>query len=260
MMKILAAIDETPVAAAVAAAAAAIAGLLDDDLDVIHVTRAGADPLPTASHAVTARALPGDPATVIAAAAGEPDVDLLVIGARGPALAAKPAGHVTIDVIRHTSRPVVVVPPQWHSRRPAHVVAAFEHDRPVEPVVEHLLGRFATGGATIRGIHVIDPEAAPAFWEGAGHHADAWSDEFLARCSVHASSLDVCYGPPDEWLSTVVATTDADLVVLVWAQELEGGHGNVVRAVLERSEIPVLLVPTLSAKNTVGIRHASGPK
>jgi hypothetical protein len=42
---------------------------------------------------------------------------------------------------------------------------------------------------------------------------------------------------------SIATEIGADLIALAWSQNMTAGRATVVRAVLERSDVPVLLVP-----------------
>jgi hypothetical protein len=55
--------------------------------------------------------------------------------------------------------------------------------------------------------------------------------------------LETRVGRSDELVPIVAAECGCDLVALGWSQELAPGRAPVVRATVERSHLPVLLVP-----------------
>ena len=55
--------------------------------------------------------------------------------------------------------------------------------------------------------------------------------------------LETRVGVPAELVHTIATETGADLIALAWSQTMTAGRATVVRAVLERSDVPVLLVP-----------------
>ena len=111
-------------------------------------------------------------------------------------------------------------------------------------------------------LHVYDEESLPLFSEQPQHETETWAREFLARyCpNVDPGRLHLRVGRPGEHVVRVAQQTDADLIVLGWAQDLSSGRAAVVRETLEQSRTPVLLVPVSSptslASATVGISTA----
>ena len=102
----------------------------------------------------------------------------------------------------------------------------------------------ARAGLEIVAVHVFDATTTPPFWEGPGHHTDAWRQEFLARCCSHPGArLELRSGAPSAQLVDVTRDTEADLVVLAWSRDFSSGHARVVRAALEESDAPVILLP-----------------
>ena len=90
-------------------------------------------------------------------------------------------------------------------------------------------------------LHVMTDESRPRMWEGAGHHAEAWTRELRRRHGATSDTMTIVRGAPTR---EIPAHADsADLVVLLWRRDARAGHGTVVRSLLESNpEIPYLLV------------------
>ena len=92
----------------------------------------------------------------------------------------------------------------------------------------------------------------PPFTDQPQHEHSAWATEFVARyCpwGVGSVQLEVRIGRAEELVPRVAAESGCDLIALGWAQELAPGRAPVVRAALERSHRPVMLVPVRVAPN-----------
>lgn len=95
-------------------------------------------------------------------------------------------------------------------------------------------------------LHVYDEDSLPPFTDQPQHEQAAWAQEFLARyCPAGLGSvrLETRVGRSDELVPLVADECGCDLVALGWSQELAAGRAPVVRGTLERSRLPVLLVP-----------------
>jgi Universal stress protein family len=93
---------------------------------------------------------------------------------------------------------------------------------------------------------VHEEEVIPAFTDQPQHEQAAWAREFLerfCRWGVGTVRLETRVGRSGELIPLVADECGCDLIALGWAQELSSGRAPVVRETLERSHLPVLLVP-----------------
>jgi hypothetical protein len=67
--------------------------------------------------------------------------------------------------------------------------------------------------------------------------------------------LELRIGRAEDLVPRVAEESRSDLIALGWARELAPGRAPVVRAALERSGLPVLLVPVVSEPTML----SSGP-
>jgi hypothetical protein len=91
-----------------------------------------------------------------------------------------------------------------------------------------------------------DVEVIALHVDGVEEDDEGWTREFLARyCpwGIGNVRLEWRAGPREELVPLVAEESHSDLIVLGWAQQLSDGRAPVVRAALERSKIPVMLVP-----------------
>ena len=249
MSKVVAAIDNSSAARPVLATAAAVARLLSAELEAVHVRVDGAR---TAQAAAAAAGLPlrvlSGRAVESLLRAGEADgVFALVLGARATRSGRRPAGHVALELALSLGKPLVVVPP--HAPAPL----------AVERILVPLDGTAATAGAlanTLRlarnraleviVLYVHDEARIPLFGDQPQHELEAWTHEFLARHCPHPEDvrLELRTGVPATHVLKVAEEAKADLIALAWSQTLEPGRAAVVREALERSRVPLLLVPS----------------
>jgi nucleotide-binding universal stress UspA family protein len=95
-------------------------------------------------------------------------------------------------------------------------------------------------------LHVLGLETIPAFTDQPQHEHAVWAREFLARhCpwGADAVRLEMRLGRSEDVVPLAAREFDCDLIVLGWSQEFTPSRARVVRATLERSTVPVMLVP-----------------
>jgi nucleotide-binding universal stress UspA family protein len=249
MRKVIAAVDNSAAARAVLAAAGNLAQLFDAQVVALHV---GEDGDRTARAAAAAaglelRTVQGPTVPTLVEAAADPDVVLVVVGARRLAKGARPIGATALDVITSLLKPVVVVPP--------HALSGPELRRVLVPLEGTISTSLAPKGIIefahdaeldVTVLHVHDAATLPFFTDQPQHQVRAWGDEFVARyCpwGIGKVTVELRVGRPAEEILAVAAETGAQLIALGWSQEIDWGRAPVVREVLERGRTPVLLVP-----------------
>lgn len=129
MSTVVAAIDNSAAADPVLRTALAVAQLTGAEVVSIHVVETDARNARTAASfcGVPPHELTGDVVEQLVAAASQADVELLVVGARGRRLGARPAGHVTLELMTLVAKPLVLVPSQ--ARVPDRIGRLLELDR-----------------------------------------------------------------------------------------------------------------------------------
>jgi nucleotide-binding universal stress UspA family protein len=96
-------------------------------------------------------------------------------------------------------------------------------------------------------LHVTAPNDLPPFADSPTHEANAFEREFRIRVAsgllVDSSHIrfEMRVGDAADVLRDATRELDVDLVVLAWHRDLSGGHGRLVREMLERGSIPVAL-------------------
>lgn len=247
---VLAAIDASPCAPAVMQTAVSIAELFEATVTALHVRENSSDgPLQMALTAgIELHETTGPPIGAIVAAADEPDVVAVVLGARGVRRGPRPAGHTALEVISRVNKPVVVVPPDGtRAARIARVLAPLEGTDESSRAIADVLALAARRGVDILVLHVHTPEAVPPFQDQPHHQVPAWQREFLARfVSAPPARVEIIQrvGTPAERVVAVARDAEADVMALGWSQDLSPGRANVIREALAHSTMPVLLVPT----------------
>lgn len=242
-MKVLAAIDDARVGAAVADFATHIADLLGADVEAVHVRTGAKEPVLDDAR-MSLRVLEGPVVATLRAEAQAPDVAALVVGARGAPHGPLPAGHVTQELMTSLPRPLVIVPPNGSTRPLRRVMAALDGSVEAAQALDALIRRARDAGLEVDVVHVLDPQTAPPFEDQSHHWAQAFAREFGAR-HVPSDGREVelrVGGAPDRLLKAA-NELDADLVALAWRQVLAPGRAAVVQHEVANSSLPVMLVP-----------------
>jgi nucleotide-binding universal stress UspA family protein len=94
---------------------------------------------------------------------------------------------------------------------------------------------------------VFEPPDLPLFGDEPVLETEAWAREFLRRVAtapIDRVRLEVRVGNVAEVVPASAQELGADLVVMGWHGTLSGGHGRVVRRMLEQASVPVMLLPT----------------
>ena len=249
MKTVVAAVDNSLAGTPVLAAARALASLLEAEVEAVHVgTNGGRTAHNTAEAArVPLRTVPGPVVERLVEAGEAEDVVALALGARATPSGRRPLGGTASAVATALGKPVIVVSPD------AQVADSFRRVLvPLEASVSASLAPRTivelSPEATIEAValHVYDDDSLPRFTDQPQHEQAAWAQEFLARyCPAGLADvrLETRVGRSDEFVPLVAAECGCDLVALGWSQELAPGRAPVVRGTLERSHLPVLLVP-----------------
>lgn len=249
-MILLAALDDTTAAGAVLETARRLADLLGAHVEAVHVRGEGTGA--AAAAAADAAGVPlhirdGEVRAELRAAIREHRATALIIGARAAQSAARPAGHVALDVVQSLEDTIVVVPPDGPVRPLRRVLVAVEGDGESAG----LRGLFDRLGdrplPEVIALHVIEPSDVPPFADSPVHEANAFEREFRIRVAsgllVDAAKVrfEMRVGDAATALRDATRELDVDLVVLAWHRDLSGGHGRLVREMLERGSIPIAL-------------------
>lgn len=245
--RVLAAIAADAAAPGVLSAAAALGALFGARVEAVHAGENDAA-LEEAARAAgtTLRALEGPPVEALAHAAGEEDVALVVLGARGRLEGKRPAGSTALRLITELRKPVAVVPPEPARRRAMEsVMVPLDGTRESATALNEIVALASGAALQVVVAHVQEARTLPAFSDHLHHEAQTWAQEFIARnCPGAAGAkLELRVGDPHEHLLDLLRSTRCDLVALGWSQELSAGRAAVVRTMLAESPVPVLLAP-----------------
>lgn len=198
---------------------------------------------------VEQRRLPtsGDVSAAVLLAVNEPTVRLAVLAYRS-----EDAGRLVMQVIRHSPKPVVLVPADRLTPVPeliSRVLVPLDGTVESAETVAGTVALFAASGADIVVVHVFNKTTVPKFWDQEAHARNSWDKEFLGRYCDHPDArLELRNGSPGESILDVAAHEHADLIALGWTQNLSPGRARTVRRVVKKSHTPLLLLPVVSSE------------
>lgn len=199
----------------------------------------------------------GTPASVLLATAE--DARILVIGRERRTGLQRLIGGATAEAVAaHAASPVVVVPENWRSDRPARrrIVVALKEPAHSNELLDVAFRRAEQSGAALRVVHAWDPahDALDA------HLPDSWTPRALLvdraeaaitgllqpwRRAYPSVPVGVEVHPVDPRADLLEETSAADLVLMLrGTAPVLGPHlGGVLRTALHASDCPVLVVP-----------------
>jgi nucleotide-binding universal stress UspA family protein len=249
MKTILAAVDNGLAGAPVLAAARALGTLLGARAEALHVRTGGDRTARSTAEAagLSFRAVSGPVVERLVDAGRAEEVVALAVGARSTPLAPRPLGRTAAALATALVKPVIVVPPDARvGERFRRVLVPLEASiaSSIAPRAILHLARQTTLEAVA--LHVYDEDSLPLFTDQPQHEQEAWATEFLARYCPEGLAgvrLETRVGRAEGLVAAVADECDCDLVAIGWSQELGPGRASVVRGTLERSRLPVLLVP-----------------
>lgn len=248
MTTVIAALDNSAVARSVARTAAAIAAVYGAAPRAVHVTEdgsAGAEAAAGAA-AIELATLRGPPVATLVRIAMEPEVQAMVLGARGQDGAVGTAGRTALQIITTVLKPLVIVlPGNGRSGPIRRVLVPLDGTPTSAAALAETIELARAADVEVVALHVHEERRIPAFSDQLPHEVDAWTEEFLARyCPPGDVRLETRVGSPDQNILLAAKELDVDLLALGWSQDLSPGRAAVVREALARSPAPVLLVPS----------------
>jgi nucleotide-binding universal stress UspA family protein len=247
---VLAAIEADACAQPILITATALADVFAATITALHARENGtASPGELArAFGVPLREVSGPAIEQIVAAAGQPEVVALVIGARGVHGGPQPAGHTALEIITRVSKPVAVVPPHSQPRQQiTRILVPLDGTRESSRALEDTIRLAHRRQLEIVVLHVYSPATVPPFANHEPHATAASEREFLSRYIAPPHdrvSLQRRLGVPGEDIVAVARENAADLIVLAWSRDLSPGRAGVVSRTLAQSNVPVLLIPT----------------
>jgi hypothetical protein len=243
---VLAAIDGSPVSRAVLDVAREVARVLDARIDPVYVEEGDGPPeVEISSGETPLRVLEGDPSSVLVAEASAEGVVGIVVGACREVGGPTPTGHVSLDVIGNVPKPVVVVPPSTPENYRLHTVLVPVLGRPAE-ALEDVVVMAENPDLHVVVLRALDELSIPSFEDQPHYDMQTWADEFLARWVPGAgadTALEVRIGAPEEIVVAVAQEVCADMVAIGRRRSVPTVDSPLVLAALERSPVPVVLLP-----------------
>lgn len=246
----------------------ALDAVLGDSVKMLHHReRELADewlaPLAGASFDVQARVVEGSAAAALLAVAGEVGADAIVVGHRpAPRFGNRVVGHVTADLIRDATLPVVVVPETWDPGRPAAgpIVVGVGIAEATRSAVRWAMAMAAATGDGLSMIHAMSPRTLfrpDGLLDVLAYYLDPaivpeWVEEDLVAMAAEVAAeadLDVA---PTVSVRTgrigprlVEAGTGATMLVVGRgdAPFTPGGMAAYLRHALVHAPCPVVVVP-----------------
>lgn len=237
--KVLAAVDNSLAANPVLVTARALARAMGARVEAIHVRSAQEEAPARAAAAVGVplRVVDGDVVERLREATADADTAALVIGGRSSPSSPRALGSTALAVVTSCSRPVVVVPLAGRTAPILRKVLV-----PLEGAVSTSLAPRSivelarNANIEVVALHVDEDGSAPD------------DDEFLRRfCpwGIGYVTLERRSGRREDLIPAVADELGCDVIALGWSQELAPGRAEVVRAALERSPLPVILIPAI---------------
>jgi nucleotide-binding universal stress UspA family protein len=227
--RVLACVDDSPVADIVRATAVNVARAMDVDLDVISVDSGSIE------------------ATLIDELAQD-DVVLGVLGSRRQTTTPDLLGHVAQAVVTTSRRPLIVVPPDASpltgagQRFLVPLDGRTHTSRAIAPVLADLIEPMGT----IIPLHVFHDDHVPMFISSS-QDRDVLADDFAARHLGRAvrgtERPRLRLGKPVEEILAAIRRDRVDAVVVCWGQHLHEGRAAVIRGLLAEGGVPVVLQP-----------------
>ena len=101
-------------------------------------------------------------------------------------------------------------------------------------------------GADVIVLHCLYEASVPRFEDRPQYDTGDWIREFTARLrgAFGKARLEVRTGSPADRAIDLCESASADLVLLGWSRHPAPSRARTVRAILERSAVPVALLPT----------------
>lgn len=236
---VLAALDNSLAVNPVLVMARALARVLGGRVEAIHVLGEGVEAAENAARAagVPLRLSSGPVVERLVEAGQAADVATMVIGARGTIGSGHPLGSTALAVVTSLHVPVVVVPPAAEvAPRLRRVLVPLEGTTSSSLAPRSVVELASGAEVEVVALHVDD----------AVEDDEGWARDFLAQyCpwGIGSVRLERRAGRHDEVVPLVAEELQSDLIVFGWAQQLSEGRAPVVGAALERSKIPLMLIP-----------------
>ncbi len=273
---VLVALDGSPAAATALPIAQAVTAHLGAHLVALHVVSSGwpgLDPRRQLhlEHAVAAglevRLVAGEPAAAILQAAADPQVVLVVLTTHGQTIdPGRHLGRVAEAVIAQATRPLLLmrpeVAPDFLERGAAlrHLLLPLDGTPTTATLLRPATALASRLRAAVDLLYVAGPGpwrpsepgslGVPRYIDQPQHEWRHWAEEFIARfclaCAKCPTDVPVqmflAHGEIETEIVRFAAEHQVDAIVLARQSHLEPGHAQVLRAVLDHTPCPILIV------------------
>jgi hypothetical protein len=159
-----------------------------------------------------------------------------------------PSNRSARSLMLHATKPVVVVPDRCRNPGPIRrLLAPLDAGVASAAPLETFLRSCADRPVELLPFHVFTAASTPPFLDRPYYDLPDFGREMLRRrLPGRDAGVRWATGIPPRAIAESCRPAIADAVVLSWSQLLWPGHAVVVRAVLRRSELPVVLLPLVS--------------
>ncbi len=201
--------------------------------------------------------LDGEPVAEILAAARADDVEVLSFCMAG--LMCDHEGELTDHLLRESTASLLIGRPGIREVAGIkRVLVPLEGSPSSSEAMRRAEGDFCAKGRELIALHVVTSDVplepgslpAPRMMDQEHYEWMSWREEFTMRFSQcpqggrHRTIVRV--GDPREVIQQEALELSADVIVAAWNQSLAEGHCERVRALLEGTPCPLLLVPALT--------------
>lgn len=244
---VLAALDGSDASVTVLEAALRLGQIIGTPVEALHVSDGPTRPLDrlAGQAGVPLRRLAGPVRRGLLDIIETPEVVAMVIGARAVPDGHHPVGRTARYILEHTSKPIMVVPPEVRRVGALKVLllpleGTEASSRPVLEALEAVL----RDDVTVVVLHVFTEKTLPRMLDRPVRDLEMLGKEFLTKHLPTTERIEFRSGSVASCVAEVCEELDVDLIVLSWSQDTSQGRAAIVRDVLASVSVPVLLLPT----------------
>ncbi len=150
---------------------------------------------------------------------------------------------IATNALLRCRRPVVVVPRRPILRTIHRILLPLDGSEACSAPVRTLLSDYVDE-SSVSILHVFTTQTAPRMLDRPEYDLPEWGRTFVDRL---LSGTSACFewktGDPCTAISAACDGHHGDIVALAWSQSATRSRSQVVRAVIERSRLPIMLLP-----------------
>ena len=244
---ILAALDTGDAAGPVLQTALRLGEITGTLVEAVHVGDGASGPLESlvGQAGVPLRSLVGPVQRSLLGAIEAPEILAVVVGARAVRSGRHPVGKTARYILEHSSKPIVVVPPEAlvAGRLKVMLVPLEGTEASSHPVLD-ALGALLHDDVEVVVLHVFTEETRPRMLDRPVRDLEMLGREFLTKHLPKTKRIELRSGSVATSVAEACQELDVDLIVLSWDQDTSRGRAEVVRDVVGFVSVPVLLLPT----------------